>query len=161
MVEDECRLQQFPNKFNRWNVRGQTPVVKVKREVKSVSFYSGLSLNTKKLISHICEKQNSKETIEWLGLVKKYYEGKGKVLIVWDNASWHKSKEIKKWLEENPGAVELMNFPPYSPDLNPQEHVWKEMRKDLSEIIHKYEFEEVTDRACRFLQTKKFDYKFV
>lgn len=126
-----------------------------------MSFYSGVSLNTKKLISHICTKQNSKETITWLNLVKKRYQAKGLVLIVWDNASWHKSKEVKRWLDENPNVVELMNFPPYSPDINPQEHVWKRMRKDLSEIIHQYEFKEVTDRACRFLNTEKFDYKFI
>lgn len=161
MVEDECRLQQFPNKFNRWGIRGRTPIVKIRREVNSVSFYAGLSLKNKGMIGHICKRQNSLETIKWLNLVKSRYESKGKVLIVWDNASWHKSKEIKQWLGNNPGVVELMNFPPYSPDLNPQEHVWKEMRKDLSITTHKYTFKESIARACRFLQTRKFDYKFV
>jgi transposase len=51
-----------------------------------------------------------------------------------------------------------MNFPPYCPELNPQEHVWKEVRRELSEVIHEFNFQQVVDRACRILLTKKFEY---
>lgn len=64
-------------------------------------------------------------------------------------------------MDKNPGVVELINFPPYSPDLNPQEHVWKEMRRDIAKIIHSYTFDEVVDRACVFLHKNKFNYRFV
>jgi len=39
-----------------------------------------------------------------------------------DNASFHKSKEIRKLIEA--AGCRLIYLPPYSPDFNPIEHVW-------------------------------------
>lgn len=46
------------------------------------------------------------------------------IVMVLDGAGWHKNQEIK--LAENMRTVFL---PPYSPELNPQEHVWDELRE--------------------------------
>ena len=53
-----------------------------------------------------------------------------------------------------------MNLPTYSPDFNPQEHVWKALRKHLAKVAGKYDYKEMIDRACLFLRTQKFEYKF-
>ena len=47
-----------------------------------------------------------------------------KLAIILDNASLHKSKIIKKFLEKNQG-IKLFFLPPYSPEYNPIEQVWK------------------------------------
>jgi transposase len=44
--------------------------------------------------------------------------------MVLDGAGWHKNQAIE--LAENMRTVFL---PPYSPELNPQEHVWDELRE--------------------------------
>jgi transposase len=160
LVEDECRFQETPNEYYEWTTKGYSPVVKILHSNESKSFYGGLSKNTGEVIAHICDRQNSDETIRWLEIVKLKYHGCGVVLIVWDNASWHKSKKIRQWLEQNPGIVELMNFPPYCPELNPQEHVWKETRHFLSSYISRTNFSDLIDKVCRFLLTKKFHFKF-
>lgn len=131
VVADECKLQSEPNPFYRWSRKNRPQVMKILREKKAVSFYGGLSMNRGNVIGHQCSWQDSSETIKFLEQIKKKYRGLGKVLLIWDNASWHKSKMIRQWLEDNPEVVKLMNFPPYSPDLNPIEHVWKEMRRYL------------------------------
>ena len=161
VVADECKVQREPNKYYRWNSRGQTPVVKVDRKKgDAVSFYGGLSYKNKQVIGHITYgRQNSKETCLFLEEIKKTYKGKGKVLIVWDGASHHFG-EVNQWLKDNPGVVELTNFPPYCPDLNPQEHVWKAMRANLLQVQHQYSYQDLIDRACRFLRTQTFDYQF-
>ena len=41
-----------------------------------------------------------------------------------DNAIWHKSSTLKI-----PGNIELTFIPPYTPEMNPIEQVWKEIRK--------------------------------
>ena len=58
-------------------------------------------------------------------LSEKYkYE---KLLLILDNASYHKNQGSKKYpLPEN---ISLMFLPPYSPDLNPQENVWKVVKE--------------------------------
>ena len=46
------------------------------------------------------------------------------MLLVMDNAIWHKSSTL-----EIPGNIELTFIPPYIPEMNPIEQVWKEIRK--------------------------------
>jgi len=160
VVADECKIQREPNSFYRWSYRGKTPVVKVDRKKGGVSFYGGLSLKTKKQIGYITEeRQTSYETCFFLDEIKRKYQGQGKILLVWDGARHHLG-EVKQWLKDNPNVVELFQFPPYCPDLNPQEHVWKTLRAELSTIVHRVDYRELIDRACKFLRTQTFDYDF-
>ena len=53
------------------------------------------------------------------------------ILLLWDRAPWHRGKAIDMVLKENP-RLEIIFFPTASPDLNPQEHVWKAVRKSVS-----------------------------
>jgi transposase len=161
VVADECKIQREPNRFSRWSQKGHTPILKVDRKKgDAFSFYAGLSLKTKREIAYITqEHQTSHETCFFLDEIKKKYQGKGKVLLVWDGAMHHLG-EVTQWLIKNPGVVELFKFPPYCPDLNPQEHVWKALRADLSTIVHTVTYTQLIDRACRFLLTHRFDYDF-
>ncbi|QGP54905.1 hypothetical protein PsalMR5_01769 [Piscirickettsia salmonis] len=43
-----------------------------------------------------------------------------------DNASFHKSKGVKEAIED--AGCHLLFLPPYSPDLNPIEHVWSPLK---------------------------------
>ena len=58
-----------------------------------------------------------------------------------------RGKSIDKGLAENP-RLEIIFFPPASPDLNPQEHVWKAVRKQVS---HNHLETRLPDLADRFL----------
>ena len=46
------------------------------------------------------------------------------ILMFMDQASWHKAKALTI-----PDNIELAFLPPYSPDLNPQEQIWDELRE--------------------------------
>lgn len=48
-----------------------------------------------------------------------------------DNAPIHKSGPIKEWFQQH--GVWVMDWPPYSPDLNPIENVWWELKKGIEE----------------------------
>ncbi|QNR81765.1 transposase [Piscirickettsia salmonis] len=45
---------------------------------------------------------------------------------IMDNASFHKSKGVKEAIED--AGCHLLFLPPYSPDLNPIEHVWSPLK---------------------------------
>jgi transposase len=52
------------------------------------------------------------------------------VILFWDRAPWHRGKAIDQVLTENP-RLEIIFFPTASPELNPQEYVWKSTRKEV------------------------------
>ena len=49
---------------------------------------------------------------------------KEKILMVMDCAGWHKSKSL-----EVPENIRVYFLPPYSPELNPVEHIWDELKE--------------------------------
>jgi len=49
-----------------------------------------------------------------------------------DNAPIHKAKKTMKWFEDR--GILLLEWPPYSPDLNPIEHIWYELKKLVYEV---------------------------
>ena len=46
------------------------------------------------------------------------------ILLCCDDAAWHKSKSLRV-----PENIELFYIPPYTPEMNPIEQIWKELRK--------------------------------
>ena len=53
-------------------------------------------------------------------------------VVIMDNATFHKSKKIKEFIEEK--QCQLIFLPPYSPDCNPIEHYWGVLKKHIKKI---------------------------
>ena len=65
------------------------------------------------------------------------------ILLCCDGAAWHKSKGL-----EVPENIVLFHIPPYTPEMNPIEQIWKEIRKlgFRNEVFAT--LEHVVDRLC-------------
>jgi putative transposase len=65
------------------------------------------------------------------------------ILMVADGASWHRSSGL-----EIPENIELVFLPPYTPEMNPIEQIWKELRKRgfRNEVFKT--LDKVIDRLC-------------
>jgi len=127
-------LNQETKTKNVWYRKGEEPVIEAKRKGESTNFYGALNMKTGQCAAMETVKQNSQTTIEFLKKLLKIYQNR-KIFLIWDGAGWHKSKEIRQFLSEiNKGKIrlELFNFPPYSPEFNPQEHVWKALRQKIT-----------------------------
>jgi len=65
------------------------------------------------------------------------------ILLVVDGASWHKAKSLVV-----PSNIRLFYLPPATPEMNPIEQIWKEIRKlGFKNEIFKT-LEKVIDRLC-------------
>lgn len=164
MVADETRIAKEANPDYVWNTMGKTPIRKKKLEIhQSRTIFGALSMKQGKVIQHHCKKKK-KQTTFLLDEIKQFKEkhysnDKRKLLLLWDNASCHKSKEVKQWLRDNPGIVELDNFPSYSPEMNPIEHVWKVVKKEINHLRGEAPLTEIMKEAKHFLNKKTFNYK--
>jgi transposase len=69
---------------------------------------------------------NKLNSHEFLRFLKKLNNKYPLLLIIMDNATWHKTKMIRGYCEQNGILVEFL--PPYSPELSPIEQWWKKLK---------------------------------
>ncbi len=73
---------------------------------------------------------NGQSFWDFLRLLQEQSQKQGKrVMVISDNARYHHAKMHKTWRDEQSPGFALDYLPPYSPDLNPVERVWKLTRK--------------------------------
>lgn len=56
--------------------------------------------------------------------------------MILDNVRYHHTNKVTKFIEEHAANIEFKFLPPYSSDLNSIEHLWKDLRKD---VTHNYD----------------------
>ncbi|MBI4999727.1 IS630 family transposase [Candidatus Gottesmanbacteria bacterium] len=160
MVADECRIQRESGVTSIWFKKGKYPNIKVDQKREAVSFYGALNIKTGEETVLDASRQTSRNTVSFLRKLERIYQRKD-VLLIWDGAPWHRG-EVKKYLKEKnkKWKLQLMYFPPYSPDYNPQEQVWKRSKQ---EIIHnsEEEFEVKILNFYKFLVRTKFNTNFI
>jgi transposase len=71
-------------------------------------------------------------------LERKQIKPEERLTLILDNASFHKSKEITKLFEEN--EITLLYLSPYSPDLNPIEKKWAQLKSKIRKYSNFYMF---------------------
>ena len=158
-ASDEVRIELEALTRRAWLKRGERTIVKVNRKRESQS-YIGL-LNQKTFVCHTYEMpwQNQQEVLKALEIFLGEYPNK-KICIVWDNASFHKGKEIKAALKSGAllDRVHLVPFPPYAPDHNPIEHVWNDAKGSIANI-QRDTFSETKAVFVNHINGRKFRYQ--
>lgn len=156
---DEVRMELEAFTRRAWLKKGERTIVKVNRKREAQS-YIGL-LNQKNFRCHLFEMpwQNQKEVLIALEKFLKKYPKK-KICIIWDNAKFHKGKEIKKALGKGQllERVHLINMPPYAPDNNPIEHVWNTVKGKMANIQYD-SFEKMKEVFFENIDGRKFEYQ--
>lgn len=114
-------------------------------------------MRTGKETIHICNWQDSYQSVKFLKKLTKRYSGK-KILLLWDGAPWHRG-EVKDYLKGK-HHLEILYFPSYSPELNPQEGVWKKTRTAISHN-HEEDFNILISKFYNYLIKNKFKSNFL
>ena len=65
------------------------------------------------------------------------------ILLVCDGAAWHKSRTL-----EIPNNIHLLFIPPYTPEMNPIEQIWKQIRCMGFRNVVFNSLNDVVDRLC-------------
>lgn len=156
---DETRIMLEAITKRAWLKKGEKTIIKTQRSSEYQN-YLGL-LNQKNFGCHIYELdwQNQEEIIKSLKKFLKECPNK-RICIVWDNARFHKGKIIRAELKRGNllARVHLINLPPYAPDKNPIEYVWKEAKQRISNVQF-INFEKTKRTFKRSITSRIFNYK--
>ena len=123
MYQDEAGFGRISKMSSCWAPQGIRPSIPSHYMREYRYCYGAVDAQTGDSFFLIAGGCNTEWTNEFLRQVSQAYPD-DYMLLVMDNAIWHKSSTL-----EIPSNIELAFIPPYTPEMNPIEQVWKEIRK--------------------------------
>jgi transposase len=136
--EDECHFKLTLTIIRAWFLAGSQPEIKSPVDRFKVSIFGAMGMNGQ-LITLENETFDAKTFRLFLEKLLRDAEigqkedgKKKKILLVLDNARYHHAKVLQSWFEEVSDLLELFFLPPYSPDLNPIEMLWKKTKRNVT-----------------------------
>jgi transposase len=67
--------------------------------------------------------------VRYIQFLQKVWEGRTRpLIIIADNVSFHRSKEVRAFVRANRQKIRMFFLPTHSPELNPDEQVWNEVK---------------------------------
>jgi hypothetical protein len=123
MFQDEARFGRMSDPRSCWAPAPMRPKVALALVREYVYAYAAVSPIEGSLDWMIAERMNTEMMNQFLDMIEDHYP-KEHIAMVLDGASSHRSKDLK--FRDH---VSLIRLPPYSPELNPAELLWDELRE--------------------------------
>ena len=124
MFQDEGRFGLLGTPRRCWAPRAVRPVVGARLERKYIYAFSAVSPHDGVMDSLVLPWVNAETMSLFLAEVAARHATEF-VFMVMDRAGWHLAGDLTV-----PENMRLMFLPPYSPELNPAEHLWEAIRED-------------------------------
>jgi len=131
---DESGFQLTPNVRKTWAPRGKTPIIHHRCRHDRVSVISGISISPQQQrlgLYCLFYTDNIQQEEVCIFLREVLHHLRGEVIVVWDNGPIHKGPKIEHFCGQFP-RLHLESFPPYAPELNPDEGVWSYLKGKLA-----------------------------
>lgn len=160
LCEDEMILTTETTTQKIWLPRGEFPKITCTtggRKRRSV--YGFLNLKTGQEHAFKTEYQNMYQTRDILQEIRTLYPAQ-KIVLLWDNAGWHKGSVTQEYIKQDGSIIEIP-FPTYAPEENPQEHVWKQGRTQVTHNRYIENIDEATDELVKYFNETKFPYSLL
>lgn len=128
-----------------WIKRGEKRELKTNSGRERLNLHGAMNAETLEVTVIESETVDDNSTIQLLEVLEKKYALSVTIFVILDNAKYHYSKKVKKFL--NGSRIKLVFLPSYSPNLNLIERLWKFFKKKVlynryHENIHAFR------RAC-------------
>jgi len=123
MFEDEARFGRLIEPRRAWAPPDLRPLVATRIEREYGYAYAALSPHDGALTSLVLPEVNTELMSLFLAEVSRRYQ-KEFILMVLDGAGWHRANDLVV-----PVNMRLQPLPARSPELNPAEHLWEELRE--------------------------------
>ena len=127
---DESMIRDYQAIHQTWFERGKQRFIKTFGKHRGVKLIGYLNYETGEIY---CEEHESYDAEVFLVFLKNLLSKNkdGKTVVILDNARIHHAKLLQPFLDENEKRLQLMFLPPYSPNLNLIEGLWKWMKEKV------------------------------
>jgi transposase len=126
--EDEAGIRSDYHSGTTWGAVGETPIVETTGSRFSVNMISAVSADGDMRFQLIRGTVNARIFRDYCKRLLK--DAGTPVILICDGHPIHKAKIVREWIESTGGRFELQILPAYSPQLNPDEGVWKRVKYD-------------------------------
>ena len=96
---------------------------------KSIAVFGAVRIDDGRLVASRDKKFDAMTFLTFLEKLLRHRRKDRKMVVVLDNARYHHARLIQPWLKIKRNVLQLLFLPPYSPELNPVERVWKLTRR--------------------------------
>lgn len=131
-----------------WIRTGQHKPIKTTASRTRVNILGALQLDGMNLITHNYPTINSDSVVDFMGRLKEVYPDKENIYFVVDNGPYYTSKLVKDKAKEL--GITMTYLPPYSPNLNPIERLWKYMNERVRNNVFFHSAVEFREKILSF-----------
>jgi len=141
--EDEVHFYRHSTITRMWAIRGEQPGVRSASTREKIGFFGALELRTGRLLTRPASTFDAETFHDFLEHLLE--QAGGSIHLMLDNASWHRAKALKPFFEANRHRLTRCFLPPYSPELNPIERVWRITRR---QVTHNRYFQSLDEQSA-------------
>ena len=125
---DEATIRRHPTLTAQWCLVDEVPEVPTGDDHTKVHVYGAVAPLTGRTHYHIGPTLGKGEFALFLERLLVYHPGK-RLLVIHDRGEQHTGAPVEAIVREAEGRLSLKAQPAYSPELNPQERIWKWLRR--------------------------------
>jgi transposase len=148
---DEAGVRSDHHAGTTWGVRGQTPVVLATGARFSLNVLSAISARGQLRFMAVPGRVASEQVCEFLR--RLMYRARRPVFLILDGHPMHKAKRVSECVAEFAGKLQVFFLPPYSPELNPDELVWQDLKTNGVGKTPVASARELHERVTQHMQT--------
>jgi hypothetical protein len=139
---DEATVRRHPTLTAQWCLLEEIPEVPTGDDHTKVHVYGAVAPLTGRTHYHMSSDLGKGAFAQFLQHLLAYHPGK-RLLVIHDRGAQHKGAPIDAVVREAQGRLVLKAQPAYSPELNPQERIWKWLRRV---VTHNHWFATLTEQ---------------
>ena len=141
------------HKTKAWIKKGEDKQIKTNTGRGRLNINGALDMETMSVTTHFSETINAQETIKLFDKIQLSYQNKTTIYLIVDNARYYKNKAVTAYLAQKGCRIKLKFLPPYSPNLNFIERLWKFMKKYIIGVTYREKFKEFEFDIHQFFNT--------
>ena len=126
---DEASFPQWGSLSYTWAKRGQQPVVKTSGKRRGYKVFGLIDYFSGRFFCKGHEKGRLNSVSYESFLSEVLSKTRKHIILVQDGARYHTSKAMKHFFAKNAHRITVYDLPPYSPDYNPIEKLWKKIKE--------------------------------